>query len=115
MTCDMCVLTQEWSLTKSGNVKHSDLCLSVSSALEGERVKLKICDNSESQVSRCVFNQYHLTLYSIQKWKSTKDGKIHLTKYPDLCLDSIEGRTGAVTLGTCGESEATQRWFFNSS
>ena len=31
-------------------MKHSDLCLSVSSALEGERVKLKICDNSESQV-----------------------------------------------------------------
>ena len=50
MTCDMCVMTQEWALTKSGNVKHSDLCLSVSSALEGERVKLKICDNSESQV-----------------------------------------------------------------
>ena len=41
---------QEWALTKSGNVKHSDLCLSVSSKLEGERVKLKICDNSETQV-----------------------------------------------------------------
>lgn len=79
-------------------MKHSDLCLSVSSALEGERVKLKICDNSESQ-----------------KWKSTKDGKIHLTQYPDLCLDSTEGRSGAVTLGACGDSDSTQRWIFNSS
>jgi len=97
-TCHGTGGNQEWSLTKSGNVKHSDLCLSVSSALEGESVKLKICNNSESQ-----------------KWKSTKDGKIQLTKHPDMCLDSSGGRSGAVTIGTCGDNDRTQRWFFNSS
>ena len=46
---------QEWSLTKSGNIKHSDLCLSVVSAEEGERVELKICDNSQLQVNIYTF------------------------------------------------------------
>ena len=49
-TCHGAGGNQEWALTKAGNVKHSDLCLSVSSAMEGETVKLKICDNSEFQV-----------------------------------------------------------------
>ena len=48
------IVFQEWSLTKSGNVKHSDLCLSVTSAIAGERVKLKICDNSGLQVKDIV-------------------------------------------------------------
>jgi len=89
---------QEWSLTKSGNIKHSDLCLSVVAAEEGERVKLKICDNSE-----------------LQKWKSTKVGKLHLTQFPNLCLDSREGRDGAVIIENCEDSDRTQRWFFTTS
>ena len=40
----------------------------------------------------------------MQKWKSNKEGRIHLTTYPDLCLDSSEGRDGAVIIETCGES-----------
>ena len=68
---------QEWSLTKSGNIKHSDLCLSVVAAEEGERVKLKICDNSELQVFALKlsfsFNISNLEMEVYQSWQTSSD------------------------------------------
>jgi len=98
-TCHGTGGNQDWALTKSGNVKHSDLCLSVPAAEEGERIVLKICDNSE-----------------LQKWKSTKDGKIHLRHHTDLCLDSKDarGQDAAIILANCEQSDGTQRWSFTT-
>ena len=87
-TCHGTGGNQEWSLTKSGNVKHSDLCLSVRTVTSGEPVILKICDNSE-----------------LQMWKSTRDNKIHLTQYPEYCLESSQGRDSPLTLDKCGNNK----------
>ena len=41
---------QAWHLTKSGNIKHSDLCVSLERGIGGSEVKLRLCNNSERQV-----------------------------------------------------------------
>ncbi len=41
---------QEWSLTKDGHVKHSELCLSLEEPMSGSRVKLRLCGESVLQV-----------------------------------------------------------------
>ena len=64
-------------MTKSGNIKHSDLCLSVVAAEEGERVKLKICDNSELQVCAIKLsfslNVSNLEMEVYQSWQTSSD------------------------------------------
>ena len=79
-TCHGTGGNQEWSLTKNGNIKHADLCLSASYATEGEKLQLKICDNSVYQVSKKNTENIQLFLCiseveSQQGWKD-KIGKI---------------------------------------
>ena len=41
---------QEWSMTKSGHVKHGDLCLGIEGANPGTGLRLRTCGNSQLQV-----------------------------------------------------------------
>ncbi len=41
---------QEWSLTKGGHLKHSELCLALEEPASGARIKLRLCDESVLQV-----------------------------------------------------------------
>ena len=50
-TCHGSGGNQQWSLTKAGQIKHQDLCLSVSRPAREETIVLGLCDNSEYQVS----------------------------------------------------------------
>ena len=45
---------QEWSFTKSGQIKHADLCLALDdgSTSPGVKLKLRICNNSSIQVRK---------------------------------------------------------------
>lgn len=99
-TCHGTGGNQEWSLTKTGNIKHADLCLSAVSATKGETLQLKICDNSE-----------------YQRWKASKDGKIKLANFPKLCLDSGNRDRGetAIIVDPCGASDRQQKWFFSTN
>lgn len=40
---------QEWGLTKSGLIKHHDLCLTLNSPTKGAQVLMKVCDGSDNQ------------------------------------------------------------------
>ena len=50
-TCHGTGGNQQWDLTKSGQIKHQDLCLSASLATRAETLVLRQCDNSHYQVS----------------------------------------------------------------
>jgi len=95
-TCHGSGGNQEWSLTKSGTIKHSDLCLALENPSSGEELKLKICNNSD-----------------MQKWKSTKDGKIQHSTYTHLCLDSSDERTSPIIVDECQGSNRAQRWIYS--
>lgn len=40
---------QEWGLTKSGLIKHHDLCLTLDKPTKGAQALMKICDGSDNQ------------------------------------------------------------------
>ena len=115
-TCHGTGGNQEWSLTKTGNIKHADLCLTASSAEEGETLKLKICDNSENQVrdDASLLLKALLTLF-MQRWRASKDGKIKLANFPSLCLDSGSPGEIALIVAYCGTADRSQKWFFSSN
>lgn len=97
-TCHGTGGNQQWDLTKSGQIKHQELCLSASIASRAETLVLSQCDNS----------QY-------QRWKATKDGKIKLANFPELCLDSGSRGDLAIIVDTCGAAEKSQKWFYSSN
>ena len=75
-TCHGSGGNQQWSLTKSGQIKHQDLCLGVSGASREETLVLSQCDNSEYQVSGSVrqckaadLNLYCAEVESHQGWE----------------------------------------------
>ena len=79
---------QEWSLTRAGTIKHSDLCLALSTPAAGSELKLKICNNSE-----------------MQKWKAMPTGgKIQHATYTHLCIDSGGERNSPVIVDDCAGS-----------
>jgi len=94
-TCHGSGGNQEWSLTKSGTIKHSDLCLALENPTGGAELRLKICNNSD-----------------LQKWKSTKDGKIQHSSYPYLCIDSGDERNSPIIVDDCEGSKRSQRWIY---
>lgn len=97
-TCHSSGGNQEWSLTRSGTIKHSDLCLSLTNPSSGSELRLKICNNSD-----------------MQKWKALpKGGKIQHMTYTNLCIDSNE-RDAPVIVEDCAGSSRSQRWVYTTS
>jgi len=97
-TCHGSGGNQEWSLTRAGTIKHSDLCLALVSPTSGSELRLKICNNSD-----------------MQKWKAMpKGGKIHHSTYTNLCIDSTEERNSPVIVDECSSSVRSQRWIFST-
>jgi len=89
---------QEWSLTRAGTIKHSDLCLALSTPAAGSELKLKICNNSE-----------------MQKWKAMPTGgKIQHATYTHLCIDSGGERNSPVIVDDCAGSSRSQRWVYST-
>ena len=79
---------QEWSLTRAGTIKHSDLCLALGAPAAGSELKLKICNNSD-----------------MQKWKAMPTGgKIQHATYTHLCIDSGGQRNSPVIVEDCAGS-----------
>lgn len=84
---------QEWALTKTGLIKHHDLCLTLN-YVKG-LVLMKICDDSDTQ-----------------KWRLLETGGlIRHMKYP-LCLDSkyADIPLQGITAQRCNTNSETQRW-----
>jgi len=85
---------QDWVMTSSHAIKHSDLCLSSDSLNNEAPVILSVCDNSD-----------------FQEWEKTHVGQLR-QKASGLCMDS-EGTSEYITLQFC-EDISGQKWEFNS-
>ncbi|XP_018331841.1 polypeptide N-acetylgalactosaminyltransferase 2 [Agrilus planipennis] len=84
---------QEWAFTRSGLIKHHDLCLSLDEYYKGAPVVMKVCENYENQ-----------------KWRyDSNTGLMKHLKVP-LCLDSIFTNTKGITVESCNPSVETQQW-----
>ena len=88
---------QEWSISKEGEIKHQDLCLTLEKLVSGSKVLMKFCDESDNQ-----------------QWKLNENGIIQLQyKSLNICLDSRYGREEQrLTAELCNSVFETQHWQF---
>ncbi|XP_059615210.1 polypeptide N-acetylgalactosaminyltransferase 2-like isoform X1 [Phlebotomus argentipes] len=87
---------QEWSITKRGQIRHHDLCLTLVNFAHGSMVVMKFCDDSENQV-----------------WR-TRDGGLLQHSKINVCLDSRHVHEKGVSAERCNSALESQRWRFQS-
>lgn len=85
---------QEWLFTKSGQIKHIDLCLCLVNFTRGSMVVMKYCDQSENQ-----------------QWVMRDGGLLQHSKL-NVCLDSTWVQDKGITAERCNSALDTQRWKF---
>lgn len=86
---------QEWTITKKGQIKHHDLCLSLVSYAKGSIVIMRLCDDSENQ-----------------RWELREGGLLKHMK-SNVCLDTryVQERSG-ITAELCNSGLDSQYWRF---
>ncbi|BFZ07540.1 hypothetical protein BsWGS_10579 [Bradybaena similaris] len=87
---------QEFSLTKDGQIKHLDLCLTLVGTNPGSIVKLFQCKSND------VLQKFMQT--------SSKDQLRH--SQFDLCIDSLKWQTVGIIVNKCDKSSSSQKWTF---
>lgn len=87
---------QEWTLTKTGRIKHHELCLTILSFHEGSQVVMRLCDESENQA-----------------WANRNGGLLQHKKV-NLCLDTRYINIRGVTAERCNPILNSQKWKFVS-
>lgn len=90
---------QEWTLTKHGQIKHYDLCVTAVKFAKGSAVVMRMCDDDSEN----------------QQWKLRDGGLLQHTKM-NSCLDTrhIQDR-GGITAERCNSGLPTQHWRFVES
>jgi polypeptide N-acetylgalactosaminyltransferase len=83
---------QDWTITKKGQIKHLDLCLTLVNFARGSMVVMKYCDDSENQ-----------------QWHMREGGLLQHDKL-NVCLDSVYVKDRGVTAERCNSALETQRW-----
>lgn len=82
-------------MTKRGQIKHHDLCLTLVTFAKGSQVIMKLCDDSENQM-----------------WKMKEGGFIQHQKL-NICLDTRDmHERGDISAERCNSALQTQRWEF---
>jgi polypeptide N-acetylgalactosaminyltransferase len=96
-TCHNSGGNQEFSLTKDGQIKHLDLCLTLGDVKPGSVVKLFQCNSANI----------------LQKFSQTanKDQLKH-SKH-DICLDSVQWQTLGIIVKKCDKFVSSQKWIFS--
>lgn len=84
---------QDWTVTNSGLVKHSDLCLTLGKYSKGTQVVMRICDASDSQ-----------------RWNYIEPGGLIRHSRLPLCLDSRYTDVRGITAEKCNSGSQTQHW-----
>lgn len=87
---------QEWTLTKRGQIKHIDLCLTLVTFTRGSGVIMKYCDESENQ-----------------QWVHRDGGLLQHSKL-NICLDSRYVTDRGINAERCNSALDTQQWQFMS-
>lgn len=93
-TCHNTGGNQDWTITKRGQIKHHDMCLTLVNFIRSSHVVLKFCDDSENQM-----------------WKLREGGFIQHAKM-NICLDSLYVHERGITAERCNTELETQRWQF---
>lgn len=88
---------QEWAITKKGQIKHHNLCLTLVHFAIGSSVVMKVCDETME-------NQW---------WRLRDGGLLQHTKM-NVCLDSRYIHEQGVTAERCNSALDSQRWRFVS-
>lgn len=81
-------------MTKRGQIRHDELCLTYVRYAHGSQVLMKQCDGSDNQV-----------------WSMTEGGLIRFPKR-GLCLDSRDHHEAGVAVRPCNSALDSQRWLF---
>lgn len=87
---------QEWVMTKKGQIKHHDLCLTIVKFARGSMVVMRFCDDSENQI-----------------WEM-RDGGLMKHSKMNICLDSRFAEENGVIAERCNSGLDSQRWKFVS-
>lgn len=87
---------QEWTITKKGQIKHHDLCLTLVSYAKGSVVIMRLCDDSENQ-----------------RWELREGGLLKHIK-SNVCLDTRYVQERGITAENCNSGLDTQYWRFAS-
>ncbi|KAL5007941.1 hypothetical protein ScPMuIL_013522 [Solemya velum] len=85
---------QEFSLTKSGSIRHMDLCVTMSGTTSGSLVKLFQCQDGNL----------------MQKWE--KKGVVLKHRSHNLCIDSKDSAKTGLIVTKCNPLSYTQKWEF---
>lgn len=85
---------QEWTITKTGQIRHHDLCLTLVTFAKGSIVIMHTCDESESQ-----------------RWEMRDSGLIKHSKM-NLCLDTRYAHDRGITAEYCNSGLDSQYWQF---
>lgn len=88
---------QEWAITKKGQIKHHDLCLTLVNFAIGSAVVMKVCDEQMEN----------------QLWRLRDGGLLQHTKM-NVCLDSRYIQEQGITAERCNSVLDSQRWRFVS-
>ncbi|XP_074640543.1 polypeptide N-acetylgalactosaminyltransferase 2-like isoform X3 [Tubulanus polymorphus] len=94
---DTSKLRQEWSLTKHDQVKHIDLCLTVTDQRPSAILKLFQCDSNNR-------NQKFKRVNSLLKLVGTS-----------FCIDSIDTVARGLTIQSCDTQRSSQSWHFTAN
>ncbi|CAG2187444.1 polypeptide N-acetylgalactosaminyltransferase-like [Mytilus edulis] len=90
---------QEFSMSKDGQIRHLDLCVTVVGTDPGTPIKLFQCQEGRT----------------IQFWKRSHDDTMLEHIETKLCLDSQEVQTKGLVLNPCNSRSMTQQWKFQLS
>lgn len=85
---------QEWTITKKGQIKHHDLCLTLVSYAKGSIVIMRLCDDGENQ-----------------RWELREGGLLKHSK-SNVCLDTRYVQDRGITAELCNSGLDTQYWRF---
>ncbi|XP_031623342.1 polypeptide N-acetylgalactosaminyltransferase 2 isoform X2 [Contarinia nasturtii] len=85
---------QEWTITKKGQIKHHDLCLTLVSFAKGSVVMMRVCDDNENQ-----------------RWELREGGILKHSK-SNVCLDTRYVQEHGITAELCNSGLDTQYWRF---
>lgn len=85
---------QEWTITKKGQIKHHDLCLTLVTYAKGSIVIMRMCDDSENQ-----------------RWELREGGLLKHTK-SNICLDTRYVQERGLTAELCNSGLDSQFWRF---
>ncbi|XP_052767612.1 polypeptide N-acetylgalactosaminyltransferase 2-like isoform X1 [Mya arenaria] len=90
---------QEFTMTSNGNIRHLDLCLTLSNEDPGAVIKLYQCTPDNA----------------LQLWDRVEDSSMLRSKYYSVCIDSGDVQRKGLVANSCDHLSPSQKWRFSVS